>query len=195
MTEPRKSRAGVLWLALFVAVVYAASVYNSFFSTRLAFLYDPASDRLFELELMLSLSSCNKWTPLIPFQECLFGEVVSVQYRGKFSEKLKEVESDRVLMKTDSEAWLQKQKRKVQKLLAEGVADLELWDLTYHTTNAVRFQDRLPQRLSSLADLKTGDLPDVFPVDVVLGRSTLKVRRQEFEIVRNAVFFRGRAAH
>ena len=58
-----------------VAVVYLYSVYNSFFTTELGYVYDPATDRLFELHLTPSIKTCDKWTPLTPFKSCFLGEV------------------------------------------------------------------------------------------------------------------------
>ncbi|SRR6266571_3914034 len=196
MDQGHRKWSGIGWIAAFVGVLYAISVYNSVFAKRPAYIYDPATDRLFELVLMQSFSSCDKWVLAIPFRHCFFGEVANVDYRGKFHDKVTEIEADRNLMQKDSKAWLQKRQQEINTLLTSTPKDdFEFWDIVYHRADGVHASDLLPPKLSEFADMKTDALPDAFPVDIVLVRSRLKNKAAEIEIVRNAVLIRGKAAY
>ena len=64
MMQPRSKWRGALWIFSIIAVLYAYSVSNAFFATELGYVYDPTTDRLFELNLTLNISTCDKWTEL-----------------------------------------------------------------------------------------------------------------------------------
>jgi hypothetical protein len=61
MMQPRSKWRGALWIFSIIAVLYAYSVYNAFFATELGYVYDSTTDRLFELNLTLNISTCDKW--------------------------------------------------------------------------------------------------------------------------------------
>lgn len=182
---------GTLWIAAILTVLYAHSVYISFFARQLGYVYDPGTDRLFEINLTPSISTCDKWTPLIPFKRCFLGEVDDVEYRGK----LQELEADRNLMKENPKAWLENQDRKIDMLLSGSSAQKsEFLNIDYFRTRAIPVSKLLPERLSPLKDSTTDQSPDVITTDVVIAHITFNGKPVEIEVVRNAVLIRGRAA-
>jgi len=180
-----------MWIAAFIAAMYAVSVYNSFFDKRVGYVYDPATDRLFQIELTPSINKCDKWTPVTPFKNCFFGEVGRVEYQGK----LKAIEERYNLMKQNPKAWLENQKEEIDALLA-GTSGNEFafWNITYYRTKQAPVSELLPKILHSLKDSTTDQLPDVVAIDAVIARDTSKADPVEIEVVRKALLIRGRAA-
>ena len=185
------SLRGAIWITAFIAALYAASVYNSFFDTRVGYIYDPATDRLFRVELTRSINTCDKWTPLTPFKNCFFGDIGRVEYQGK----LKAVEQRYSLMKQNPKAWLENQKKEIDALLA-GTSGNEFafWNITYYRTKQASVAELLPKILYPLKDSTTDQNPDVVAIDAVITRDSLKADPVEIEVVRKALLIRGRAA-
>lgn len=190
MTLSKSNLRGALWIAAFIAVLYTVSVYNSFFEKRVGYIYDPATDRLFHIELTPSINSCDKWTLLTLFKNCFFGDVGRVEYQGK----LKAIEERYNLMKQNPKVWLENQQKEIDALLA-GTSGKEFayWNIAYYRTKQIPVSELLPKILYSLKDSITDQLPDVVAVDAVIARETLK-DPVEIEVVRKAVLIHGRAA-
>jgi len=185
------SLRGAIWVAAFIAALYAVSVYNSFFDTRVGYIYDPATDRLFQVELTRSINNCDKWTPLTPFKNCFFGDVARVEYQGK----LKAIEERYSLMKQNPKAWLENQQKEIDALLAgNSRTEFASWNITYHRTKHTPVSELLPKILYSLKDSATDQIPDVVAIDAVIARDSLKADPVEIEVVRKALLIRGRAA-
>jgi hypothetical protein len=185
------SLRGAIWVAAFIAALYAVSVYNSFFDTRVGYIYDPATDRLFQIELTRSINKCDKWTPLTPFKNCFFGDVGRVEYQGK----LKAVEERYNLMKQNPKAWLENQQKEIDALLAgNSRTEFASWNITYHRTKQAPVSELLPRILYSLKDSATDQTADVVAIDAVIARDSLKADSVEIEVVRKALLIRGRAA-
>jgi hypothetical protein len=194
-----KRWSGAGWFLAFVAGLYSVSVYNSFFERRPAYIYEPSRDRLFELKLAPSIVQCDKWTPLIPFKSCFFGDVAEVDYRGKLHEKLHRLEVDRKLFEKDSKAWLQKQEEELQEdlqRLLSGVSkgEMEFFDISYFARRSVQVRTLIPQELAVLHEFADSNSDDVFTVDIVITRRKLSDDVTDIEVVKDAVFIRGRAA-
>lgn len=182
---------GALWIAAIITVLYAIQVYNSFFATELGYVYDPATDRLFELHLTPSISTCDKWTPLIPFKHCFLGKVGNVEYQGT----LEAIAANSKLARENPKAWMEDQNKKIDALLSgKSTKEFEFWNIDYHWTKAVPVSELLPKRLSPLKDSTTDQSPDVITVDAVIARRTSFDKPADIEVVRNAVLIRGIAA-
>jgi len=182
---------GAIWIAAFIAALYAVSVYNSFFDTRVGYIYDPATDRLFQVELTRSINRCDKWTPLTPFKNCFFGDIGRVEYQGK----LKAIEERYSLMKQNPKAWLENKQKEIDALLA-GTSGTEFafWNITYYRTMQAPVSELLPKILHSLKDSTTDQTPDLVAIDAVIARDGVKADPVEIEVVRKALLIRGRAA-
>ncbi len=190
--HPRSKYRGALWVFFIIAVLYAYAVYNSFFATELGYVYDPTTDRLFELKLALNMSTCDKWTPLTPFKHCFLDKVGRVEYQGT----LEEIEANRKLVRENPRAWLETQNSKVEALL-NGVGAKEpvaYWDIAYYWNPAIRVSELLPKRMLPLIDSTAAQSTDLIAVDVVVVRRALFAKPVDIEFVRNAVLIRGRAA-
>lgn len=182
---------GALWIAAVITVLYAYSVYNSFFAKQLGYIYDPVTDRLFELDLTPNINTCDKWTPLIPFKHCFFGGVSRVEYQGT----LEAIEADRKLARENPKVWMENQNKKIDALLSGKPAkELISWNINYYWTQAVPVSELLPKRLSQLKDRTTDQSPEVIAVDVVMARRTSFAKPVDIEVVRNAVLIRNMAA-
>lgn len=188
-----------LWLLAIITALYAYSVYSSFFATELAYVYDPATDQVFELHLTPTISTCDKWTPLIPFKNCFRGEVSSVEYQGT----LEAIEAHRKLGREDPKATAEKLIKEADSLLSNTFAEEHRSSLKYYYhgagiiyywTPAVPVSELLPRRLSALADSTTGESREVIAVDLVIARRTSFKLPAEFDVARNTVLIRGRAA-
>lgn len=182
---------GALWIAAIITVLYAYSVYNSFFSKQLGYVYDPATDRLFQLDLTPSINTCDKWSSLIPFKHCFLGNVGHVEYRGT----LESIEADHKLVRENFKAFLENQNNKIGALLSgKPPKELASWNMNYYWTQAVPVSELLPKRLSTLKDSTTDQDPDLIAVDVVIARRTSFAKPADIEVVRSAVLIRGIAA-
>ncbi|QPD02618.1 MAG: hypothetical protein Nkreftii_000392 [Candidatus Nitrospira kreftii] len=191
MLVATKKRKWTLWIATTIVVLYAYSVYISFFSQQLGYVYDPGTDRLFQVSLTPNISTCDKWTPLIPFHRCYLGEVGNVVYRGT----LRSIEAKRNLMKENPKEWLDNQNEKIDELLSgHSTKELEFWNIEYFRTPVVPVAELLPKRLSVLENSTTDQNPDVIAADVVIARMMFNAIPAEIEVVRNAVLIRGMAA-
>lgn len=188
-----------LWLLAIIPALYAYSVYSSFFATELGYVYDPATDRLFELHLTPSINTCDKWTPLTPFKYCFRGEVGNVEYQGT----LEAIEANRKLGRENLKAVVENLMKKSDALLSGTAAKerLSSWksdyygaQINYYWTPAVPVSELLPRRLSALKDSITGESRDVIAVDVVIARRTSYDMPAQFDVVRKAVLIRGIAA-
>lgn len=192
MMHAMSRKSGILWIFFIIAVLYTHAVYSSFFATELGYVYDPATDRLFELTLGINMSVCDKWTPLTPFKYCFRGEVSHVEYLGT----LQAIEANRKLAREDPKAWMESQNSKVEALLNNN-ADKDpviYWGIDYYWRQAVPLVELLPKRLSSLVGSTTDQSTDLIAVDVVIARLTSLGKQPDIEVVRSAVLLRGRAA-
>ena len=190
--QPRSKWRGALWVFPIIPILYAYAVYNSFFATELGYVYDPTTDRLFELTIALNMSTCDKWTPLTPLKHCIFGEVSHVEYQGT----LQIIEANRKLALENPKAWIESQNNKVQALL-NGKASKDpdrSWDIDYYWRQAVSLSELLPKRLSPLMDSTTDQNTDLIAVDVIISHRTSFDKPADIEVVRSAVLMRGRAA-
>lgn len=192
MMQPRSKWRGALWTFPIIVVLYAYSVYNSFFATELGYVYDPTTDRLFELNLTLNVSTCDKWTPLTPFKHCFLGKVGHVEYQGT----LETIEANHKLARENPKAWIESQNSKIEALLDGNAAKepVASWDIDYYWRQAVPVSELLPKRLSPLIDSTTDQNTDLIAVDVVIARRTSFDKPADIEVVRSAVLIRGRAA-
>lgn len=186
--------AGLGWVLAFLAGLYLISVYNSFFEQTLAFVYEPGSDRLFELQLSPNFSHCDKWTPLVPFNSCFFGEVASVEFRGKLHEVLRKREADDLLLRENPKAWSKEHEAEINRMVAGLGGEEEFFNISYFARHLTQVPSIIPKGLAVLHEFVEKKSNDVFAADIVISRSTLQVDSTEFEIVRNALFIRGRAA-
>lgn len=190
--HPRSKYRGAFWVFLIIAVLYAYAVYNSFFATELGYVYDPTTDRLFELKLALNMSTCEKWTPLTPFKHCFLGKVGRIEYQGT----LEEIEANRKLARENPKAWTESQNSKIEALLnSNGVKEpVVSWDIDYYWRRAIPISELLPKRMFPLIDSTADQSTDLIAVDVVVVSRTSFDKPADIEVVRNAVLIRGRAA-
>ena len=196
MTKSESNWLSVLIILVAVSFFYALTVYNSFFEYRFGYVYDPGTDRVFKIELRPSLNYYDKWSRLNPFNTTYFGEVDTVSYIGKLQSTLIEIEEDRKLMINDHESWSVKFQGGIDKIFSdEKEYAFESWSLEYFPRWDVDVNKLLPEKIAIFKKHISGRRPDIFIVDIVIAHSTEKKKMADIEIVRKAVFFRGKAAH
>lgn len=197
MTLPRKSpltKFGAI--AALLSALYSVQVYKSFFESKFGYVYEPASDRLFQLKLVPEFNGCDWWIPLIPFTNCFFGKVSDAQYVGKVQEQLQRLEVNRRLFATDSKLAIQEILREVEASTSEDIVNLEI---SYFATRLPVAPGQIPESLRVLREFTERKSEDVFLADIVVSRSALaqsplKYRPVTVEILRGALFVRGAAA-
>lgn len=142
MLEATKKRKWTFWIATSIMVLYVYSVYISFFAQQLGYFYDPGTDRLFQVSLTPSISTCDKWTPLIPFQRCFLGEVGNVVDRGT----LQAIEAGRNLMRENPKEWLENQNKRIDELLSgHSAKELEYLNIGIFGQQRFRYQSCYPK--------------------------------------------------
>jgi hypothetical protein len=197
MTPPSSSiwlKSGVT-LAL-IAALYMVRVYNSFFDEQLAYFYEFAGDRVFEIRLGPHLGSCDRWLHLVPFQHCSFSQVNVVEYKGTLRDRIRTLAAEEALFKAGStEELLKKTKGKIDRIITEiQSGELRSYDIAYFR-NQGNTPIQLPEALSALTEFTIDKSEEVFLADVVISQSSLKGGLIASEVVRNALFIRGRPAH
>ncbi len=83
MLKDRNDWFTVIFLLFFVAILYAFNSYDDLFSRRLAYLYDPASDDVYSVQMAPSLDMYRKWETFVPFKPLRYIKPDGAEYIGK----------------------------------------------------------------------------------------------------------------
>lgn len=146
--------------ALCVVPFYLWSVYDSFFETRIGYIYDLSSDQLYRIELSPSIYPSEQWTShLNPFSSPHFGEISTVERQGSLTEKI--AEWNKPVDSETFEAELERlwEDHDIESLYAEY---WPRWDLDPKSLLPPQWR-RLPETL--------GDFDgEIIPADVVIAR-------------------------
>jgi hypothetical protein len=179
-----------------IATLYLFRVYNSFFEEQLAYVYESVGDRMYELRLGPHLATCEWWLPLVPFKHCSYSQVNLVEYKGILRERIRTLaEEQELIRKGNTGEWLKRKQAQIDRLTAEiQSGEWRNYDLAYFRSNAAT-PIQLPQELAMLQEFTRKNSEDVFLADIVISSSSLRGDATTSELIRNAIFVRGRAAH
>jgi len=201
MAKTEKYWITILVVILIFGFFYCKNVYDSLFEVRPGFIYHPLTDRLFFVELKPSIDMNDKWSPLIPFRSpgFVFWDIWWSNYLGKLKPLLKKNEADKKLKKNNPDAWKQKwhkEAKKEEKIFSDKLKskDLDYWTIKYFLRWDFNRFKILPDNVSSLKTFGENTPPDFFLADVMVVHWNLTGQLIESELIREVIFFRGRAA-
>ncbi len=192
---------------LFTLVMYLASAYDDIFDCRLAYLYDPASDDIYAIELAPMLSAPNKWDVFIPFKSLHYTEPDLAEYLGKLQREIDNFQADKELLESDLDAWFEKERQEIRQRSSKETTEITLCNIEYfrHPLRdiATYVSETLPQILQSRKNQVP--LEDISVVDAVVATQHIVISRIQskskfidkpwsLKLVNKALLFTGTAA-
>lgn len=177
---------------LLVVPFYLWSIYDSFFEQHPGYIYDPASDKLYWLELQPSIYRFQHWTRhLLPFSFPRFTQISYIERQTSLTEDL--AEQNRPF---DPEAFEREMGHLEQELNASMHQEIEFMDAEYWARNDLEPKTMLPPQWRRLPE-ELGDFDGaVIPADVVIARYFLKGNAPiDLEILRAVLFLTDIAAY
>jgi hypothetical protein len=175
----------------------------SIFKDHKAFLYDPASDRIYEVTTKQYYLDSESF--FIPFYSFFYGDkkfVVYASLDGQMNSIQERVNTDKELMSKDMEAYNKRYLNWVDELIKKLKPDkIEYYDITYFPHPKEHPLKFLPKHLSYLKEYtenKYFDYPDIITVDAVITKGYFNKKEKEVEVInteliKNALLIRGKA--
>lgn len=125
---------------LLVVPFYLWSIYDSFFEEHPGYIYDPASDQLYWLELQSSIYRFQHWKRhLLPFSSPRFTQISYIERQASLTEEL--AEQNRPF---DPEAFERETEQLEQELHASKDREIEFIDAEYWARNDLEPKTMLP---------------------------------------------------
>lgn len=188
-----------VWTAVTVALIYAYSVYQGFFSTEQAYVYIPKTERVFLVTLAPNLKYCDKWIPLIPFKRCKASLVVDVEYLWKLDDKLRDMKFQEEHPKEYLDNLMARTKASIAGEIEPTQEERDrsmatFWSIEYYANGTVTLAEILPSTLMPLLNNSGSGPVGIFPVDLAIFKSGVDKKRADAELFENAIFFRDEGA-
>lgn len=175
-----------------ISALYLYFCVNSLFEHRVAFLYLPESDDLYQVELTSSLSEFRN--ALVPFRKISYSKPSGAEYRGKLGKLLAESERRRNLRKNDFDAYLAEIREKTENLSFVAEPEIEFANFAYFPV----------YEKSPLPALIIGSIENINPdeanwVQVAISHSsynleTREMYRNELQVAPKALLIHGMSA-
>jgi hypothetical protein len=176
---------------LLVAPFYLWSIYDAFFESRSGYIYDPASDQLYWLQLRPHIYRFQHWKRhLLPFSSPPFTEISYVERQASLVEELawRNRPFDLESFERESDRLWQEPKASMDR--ENDFIDAEYWprhDLDAKTMLPPQWR-RLPEKLTDFDSA-------VIPADVIIARVALNRGAPiDFQILRGVLFLSDAAA-
>jgi hypothetical protein len=205
---PFKFKA-IFIICLVISIITFLVKFNSIFDENKGFLYDPASDRIYDVTSKQYYVDGDGWSFFIPFLSFFFGYrefVVRADFLGQANYLQEQVIADRELLLKDKEAFDKRQ----HAMFDEMISDLkksEFYNISYYPHSRVHPLKILPKHLNYLKEYtedKFFDYPDIISVDAVVTKYYIRpefLRKEgaegvediSIELIKNALLIRSKA--
>ena len=137
-----------LVVALAVGVIYGLWVYSSILGERHGYVYDPKTDRIFEVTVGQD-DPVSKKDELNPFKKTTYHRIKDVRYLGDMRELLRRAEEEK---KLDAIEW----EKQFEKYMAEWNDSLKSgssWDMVEYRRDDLSVGELLPGEMRTVRDI------------------------------------------
>jgi hypothetical protein len=188
------------FIVAIIFVICLNGAYRQVFSYQIAYLYDPASDDIYRMELTRQLYEDQKWEYLLPFQQLSYDEPGYVEYMGGLVSTISEFKSDEELFSKDYNSWRKKMDRDAEKLELK-YSSLEYFDIEYFRRPAQKVKQRMPENLYKIFEDHEVESNEISMVDAVITHNKMSddylelAKPATITIVREVFLIKGVAAN
>lgn len=152
--------------------IYAWSSYKSVFESRSGFIYDPATDGLYEIRLRFTPHERAIWKPLVPFNSLRYIDPDFALFRGNAYKLLANYQADQKLFETDPEwafkTWSNEYALSLEQDLGSYLESNPLWDVNWVFDRDNAKRSSLPPALTEWVSHETMKYSRIDVVDVLL---------------------------